>query len=222
VTTRIPVPASKVRTDVQILEGQTIVNGYIWVDCHNCGGSGNYPSSMSPPGKCRFYCWKDRTPATYGKLPVEVAKFVHAAQARDRADYRREVQYVLDAPKRAQAALEAEAAAEQARIEKERQEADVAARRAISKWIGKVGERLELELTVVRVASYETVPYGSYSRNTVTRYVITMRDAQGNVVVWFADYGRTQGEQLKLRGTVKEHSQYEGEAQTIIQRVKEL
>lgn len=220
--TRIPVPAEKVRTPEQILAGQTIIAGHVWETCSNCGGSGKYPSSMSPPGMCRFYCWKDRTPQTYGKRPVELEKFVKAAQADDRREYRALVKWEQDAPLRAQAELEAAARAEVERVQREWREADEAARKAVSQWVGEVGERLDLDLTVARVASYEARPFNSWGNNTVTRYVVTLRDATGNVFIWFADYGRTQGEQLKVRATVKKHDEYQGEKQTTIQRVKEL
>jgi len=41
--TRIKVPAERVRTAEQILEGATIIKGHVWVACYNCGGSGTYP-----------------------------------------------------------------------------------------------------------------------------------------------------------------------------------
>jgi hypothetical protein len=221
---RIPVPADKVRTPEQILEGQTVTHGgkYVWVACHNCGGSGTYPSSMTPPGMCRFYCWQDRTPETYGKRVVLAEKFVKDAQAADRRAYRAQVQWELDAPKRAEAERAAAERAEAERLERERIERDIAERKAVSQHLGTVGQRLDLDLTVTRVASYQARPYGSWGRDTVTRYVVTMRDDEGNVVVWFSEYNRTQGERLTLRGTVKEHSEYQGEKQTVIQRVKEM
>jgi hypothetical protein len=219
---RIPVPADKVRTREQILAGQTVIGGHVWLACDNCGGTGNYPSSMTPPGRCRFYCWQDRTPETYGKRPRLVEDFVKRAQAADRRAYRAQVQWDLDAPKREQAAREQAERDEAARLERERIERDIAERKAISQHLGTVGERLELDLIVRRVASYQAVPYASYSRNTVTRYVITLRDVSGNVVVWFSEYPQELGTALRLRGTVKEHSEYQGEKQTTIQRVKEI
>lgn len=87
----IPVPADKVRTAAVILAGLTVEGGTVWKTCHNCGGSGRYPSSMIPPGQCRLYCWENRTPETFGKLstgrtPVAEIKRVQSA---DRAAYRR-------------------------------------------------------------------------------------------------------------------------------------
>lgn len=239
--TRIPVPADKVRTPEQILEGQTIVAGHVWVTCYNCGGHGTYPSSCIPQGMCRFYCWADLSKAdpialdrgiapwksredpTFGKRPVPVATFVKRQQAADRAEYRRQVQWELDAPKREQAAREQQAREEAEAQERARQAADEAARKAVSQYVGQPGDRVELELQVTRVASFEQRPFGRTWGSPVTRYVVTLRDmSTGNVFVWFADYRRVQGDRLKVRATVKEHKDYQGERQTTIYRVKEI
>jgi hypothetical protein len=224
---RISVPADKVRTREQILAGRTIrqdMNGveYVYVTCHNCGGSGTYPSAMIPPGQCRLYCWQDRTPETYGKLPVLAETYVKREQASDRRAYRAAVKWELEAPARAEAArLQAERQAAE-ELERARIAADVAERKAISQYLGVVGERMEVAVTVTRVASYQTRPFRSWSDSLVTRYVITMRDPSGNVLVWFSEYQKEQGDTLVIRATVKEHKEYQGEKQTIIQRVKEI
>lgn len=240
-TTRIPVPADKVRTPEQILEGQTIIGRHVWVRCHNCGGHGTYPSSMIPAGMCRFYCWADlskaepwdidqgRVPSkpagdpTYGKRPVPVEKFIKQAQAADRRAYRQQVQWELDAPAREQAAREQAEREEAERQEKARQAADEAARKAVSQWVGNAGDRLDLDLTVTRVASFEQRPFGRSWGAPVTRYVVTMRDmSTGNVFVMFSDYKKVQGDRLQVRATVKEHKEYQGEKQTTLYRVKEV
>lgn len=62
---KIKIPADAVRTPEQILAGATVRNGHVWIECHHCGGSGNYPSSCIPVGRCYLYCWQGRTPETY-------------------------------------------------------------------------------------------------------------------------------------------------------------
>lgn len=89
----IKVPADRVRTREQILADVHVTqdsngNEFVWVTCHNCGGTGRYPSSMIPAGQCRFYCWNNRTPETFGKLPILADKYVKAQQAADRRAYR--------------------------------------------------------------------------------------------------------------------------------------
>jgi hypothetical protein len=219
----IKVPADAVRTPEQILEGLTVTHGgkYVWTECHHCGGSGTYPSSMTPPGMCRFYCWQDRTPETYGKRATPVEKFVKDAQARDRRAYRERIQWELDAPKREEAA-KAEAARQEAiRAEEERMAKADLERKAISQHQGALGERLTVSGRVVMVRSFQKRHF-VYSNQMVTQFVTKLRDAQGNVFVWFGSDQYEEGTQITVKGTVKEHGQYDGEKQTTINRVKEI
>ena len=79
------------RTRAEILEGVELYRGkYVLQTCSNCGGQGTYPSSMTPSGMCRLYCWQNRTPETYGKEIIPVDKYVARAQAADRREARRE------------------------------------------------------------------------------------------------------------------------------------
>lgn len=85
------------RTEAEIREAYLAAGGLItvgkdgeefaWETCGNCGGSGNYPSSMSPPGRCRLYCWRNRTPRTYGKHPVRWTSYVRRQQNADRREH---------------------------------------------------------------------------------------------------------------------------------------
>lgn len=85
------------RTREEILSKVTVHEAtdgreYVWVTCHHCGGTGTYPSSMIPPGRCRFYCWRGRTSDTYGKLPIPVDKYVKRQQAVDRREHRAKIE----------------------------------------------------------------------------------------------------------------------------------
>lgn len=213
---RIKVPADAVRTPEQILAGVTIRGEYVWLECWNCGGSGNYPSSMIPAGRCRLYCFQNRTPDTYGKLPVLVAKYVKREQASDRADYRARIRYEQDAPNRA--AREA-AAAESERVARQAEEvrlADEAARLAVSQWVGRVGDKIACGVTLVDWRSFDS----TYGRRTMYR----LRDDAGNVLVWWTtgalDMGK--GDRCSIKATVKEHTEYRGERQTVLLRAKTL
>lgn len=46
------------------------------------------PLEYDSPGQCRLYCWQGRTSDTYGKLPVDIDKYVKREQAADRKAYR--------------------------------------------------------------------------------------------------------------------------------------
>jgi hypothetical protein len=80
-----------------------------------------------------------------------------------------------------------------------------------SQHIGQVGERLELELTVQRVHTTDS-DYGAV-------HIISMRDEANNLVVWMTgSRTATPGDRLRVRGTVKKHNEYRGEAQTLLTR----
>jgi len=234
--TRIKVPAERVRTAEQILEGATIIKGHVWVACYNCGGSGTYPSSCTPPGMCRLYCWakpytdpiaqamgqsppaKSLDDPTYGKRPTPVEKYVKRAQAADRAAYRRELQWELDRP--AREAAEREAAARKV-LEDAHADAlaeDEHRRKQVSQWVGTLGERLEIEGTVERVGKFERSHY-VYRGQTETVHVTTLRTDGGDVIVWYGE-SATVGERLRVRGTIKDHKVYRDEKQTQLNRVK--
>lgn len=87
------------------------------------------------------------------------------------------------------------------------------ATKAASAYVGTVGDRLKLEVTVETVMHME----GHYGARSMVRF----RDAHGNALVWWASghIEMAKGETLKVRATVKEHSEYKGEAQTIVSRV---
>lgn len=237
-TKRIPVPANAVRTREQILDGLLVRDGCVWLTCHNCSGTGNYRSSCIPSGRCRFYCWGIQTndiglhgmPAyrskigtewenTYGKLPYPTEKYVKREQASDRADYRAKVRYELERPEREAAQRQADIARAERELEsrywREAMDAAIAARVCL----GSVGEKITVTVGVEGVHGFES-RFGHGS-------IVRMRDAESNQLVWFTS-GLTSefreaaksGERIAIVATVKDHDQYNGEAQTKVTRVK--
>lgn len=88
------------------------------------------------------------------------------------------------------------------------------ANRAPSKPIGAVGEKLELAVTIEKVIA---VP-SDYSDEAK---IITMRDAEGNAIVWRTSVAiGVAGDSFTIRGTVKRHSEFKGEQQTELTRCK--
>lgn len=88
---------------------------------------------------------------------------------------------------------------------------------------GNVGDKVQMELELVRVSFFDTF-YGSTT-------VYTMKDNDGNLFVWKTTScldrivdGECKpilkGEHFTLKGTVKEHSEYKGEKQTVLTRCK--
>lgn len=87
------------------------------------------------------------------------------------------------------------------------------AQKAISKHFGTIGKRERFTLTVSRLHSYET-QYG-------TRTAVTLRDDEGNVALWRASGvpDLRAGFRYTVKATVKQHGEYEGVAQTEMQRL---
>ena len=82
-------------------------------------------------------------------------------------------------------------------------------------WVGAVGERLELTLTVERALELES----QYGRNTLH----TMSDEAGNIYVWSTSAKHWEvGSIHHIRGTVKDHSVFRGQKQTILTRCAEV
>lgn len=80
-----------------------------------------------------------------------------------------------------------------------------------SEYIGSIGERLELFLTVERTIELD----GSYGRSTMH----IMRDDCGNLFVWTtASKSWSAGTEHHIKGTVKDHRKYKGEKQTVLTR----
>jgi hypothetical protein len=93
-----------------------------------------------------------------------------------------------------------------------------AVRRANSKHTGTVGKRQKFTATVVRVSSYERQRFGGYSNEVV--WIISMSDEEGNTLVSKSPaFHAEKGEKLTFKATVKAHDEYQGERQTVIQRV---
>lgn len=95
---------------------------------------------------------------------------------------------------------------------------------AESNHYGNVGDKVQMELELVRVGFYDGF-YGS------TTAVYTMKDAAGNLFVWKTtsclervENGECvmieKGDHFTLKGTIKEHSEYKGEKQTVLTRCR--
>lgn len=105
--------------------------------------------------------------------------------------------------------------------QRETDRADEAEREAAkpSEHVGKLKERMDLALTVVRRLDLSVDPYSYYGSDVL--YIHIMEDADGNVFVWKTQAERmAEGETYNVRGTVKEHGDYQGTRQTVLTRCK--
>jgi len=82
-----------------------------------------------------------------------------------------------------------------------------------SSHLGTVGKRETFNVEVDRVAYFE----GAFG----IVWIVTMRDEVGNAIVSKSTAFRAErGKKLTIKATIKEHSEFRGERQTIVQRIK--
>lgn len=85
----------------------------------------------------------------------------------------------------------------------------------------KYGFNPEGKIYVVTGNTYEIPSYAGWGTDAVG--INVFRDDAGNCFIWkstSAFFNIAEGSQVRLRGTVKEHSDYKGTKQTILQRCK--
>ena len=94
-------------------------------------------------------------------------------------------------------------------------------------YVGEVGKKFEMLLVYIGSANYEThfTYYGELQS------IHKFADSQGNILIWKTSASLMKvvdgeykpiepGEQIKLKGTIKEHSEYKGRKQTVLTRCK--
>ena len=159
--------------------------------CFKCGGSGKVQGTR-----------KEYTPEYAAKLEAE-------RQAKEQ-------QWAEEQAKRE---AERKAKEEAERIEREAKEAAELARKAISKFVGTVGDKVDTDLTLDKAAWFNI---RNYYGGQDTIYVYTFRDSEGNALVWKTskDLDLESGVSVHVKGTIKEHSEYKDEKQTVLTRCK--
>lgn len=94
-------------------------------------------------------------------------------------------------------------------------------KRAASDYVGSIKDRITAQVKVERVYQFERTSFGGYGYEVVS--IVTMRDAAGNALVSkSARFYRKEGDELTIKATVKDHTEYRGERQTLIERVAVL
>lgn len=170
--------------------------------CFKCGGSGKQLDK-----------WKEYTPEYEAKLEE---------RRRKRREKQEEERAKLEAEREAKRqAEEAERKAEEERIRAEK---------AKSSFVGTIGERIELKAIYIGTASYERQSYLGFG--TELAHIHMFKDMDGNKLVWKttaslgywnkSDEWETfeEGQEVTVKGTVKEHSEYKDEKQTVLTRCK--
>lgn len=102
---------------------------------------------------------------------------------------------------------------------KEDAEQELKAKRGehISEHIGTVGERRDFVCKLVGHFTYET----HYSYYGETNHIYKFADENGDIIVWNTSSWLEEGkDEYRFKATIKEHSEYEGEKQTVVIRPK--
>lgn len=87
----------------------------------------------------------------------------------------------------------------------------------ISEYIGTVGERRDFVCKMVGHFTYES----HYSYYGETNHIYKFEDENGDIVVWnTCSWLEDDKTEYRFKATVKEHSEYKGEKQTVIARPK--
>lgn len=192
------------------------------IKCPKCGGIGliahhvenGVPSWNWTDGGVCWKCggtgtvrgkWIERTPEYQAKLDAKRQAKLDAARAeRERLQKEREAK---------------------AQAERETKQATIKALKAVSQYVGTVGQRLTIKAIYVRTAHYTVKAFRGFG--TETMFIHSFKDADGNVLIWKTSTGLSHlecGEPVEIKGTVKEHSVYTdkywqiGEKQTVLTR----
>lgn len=183
--------------------------------CYECGGSGEGRSEII----------KEYTPEYEKKLEERRRK----RREKYEAEHAEEIAQ-REAERRAK-----EEAAERERQEKERIEAErlqkLEAMKAASQFFGSVGDKVDLTVAFIKTAWFEVKSFSGFGYDTM--FVHTFKDNDEHVFVWkttssigwwneeTGDWDKpTEGQQLHVKGTIKEHSEYDGMKQTVLTRCR--
>ena len=93
--------------------------------------------------------------------------------------------------------------------------AKVKALKPVSQWVGNVGEKITVKATYTHAAWFDSRFGKTYIHNFATD--------DGSFLVWktsIGNIGFEDGDMVEITATVKEHSEYRGEKQTVLTRCK--
>lgn len=187
----------------------------VWAEeitCDRCGGAGSSK------------VWKYTGMTCYkcngtGKVTIRTMEYTpeHEAELQEKRQKKSEKEHAewlkQEETRQAEEAKQAE--------EKKARELAEKAQKAISQYQGEVGQKITVKIVDRHTASYETV-YG------ITNIHI-MKDAEGNIYTWktnnFIGWYDEDDEyivpdEFLITGTIKDHSEYNGEKQTVLTRCK--
>lgn len=88
-----------------------------------------------------------------------------------------------------------------------------------SEYVGKIGDKVNLKATYEASASFQAP---SFYGDMETRYIHTFRDADGNIFIWKTGRGLCfeRGADVTIKGSIKDHTEYHGDKQTVLTRCR--
>lgn len=185
--------------------------------CGRCGGRGY--GGWYPDGGICYDCNGANTVNSVRAIHIKV--YSQKAKARARAQ-------ALSAERAREAAVESKKrmldgqrnwceANGHGRVTFEERDAAIKAAKPTSGHVGEVGKRAEYTATIKAIPSWD----GHYG----VTYCHIMTDADGNIIIWKTASGfdnAGKGDTVRFKATVKEHTERDGEKQTIVTRAKEI
>lgn len=182
---------------------------YTGLTCYECGGTGHAAPRLE----------KEYTPEYAEKLAVQ-----RAERAAKKAGYASAAEQRAAEDAERSAREEREAAERMAEDERRKAEEErIKAIKARSDYVGSVGQRLTVGATYEGSPYFERRSFSGYGLERV--YIHRFRDEAGNLIIWkscagIPILGLDEGEPVVVTGTVKEHSEYKDEKQTLLLRAK--
>lgn len=87
-----------------------------------------------------------------------------------------------------------------------------------SEFVGEIGDKVEMRLTFTAYYTFET----HYTYNGEVSYIYKFADENGNTIVWKTGKPMElkEGTEYTVKGTIKAHSEYKGDKQTVLTRCK--
>lgn len=88
-----------------------------------------------------------------------------------------------------------------------------------SSYVGSVGEKIEIEVEFITSFLIESTHF-IYSDTFINK----MQNEQGNIFIWKTSknlkYEKDDTGKIRLKGTIKEHTEFRGEQQTVLTRCR--
>lgn len=183
---------------IGVHNGQPVPSSVYNGVCFKCGGSGK-----------ELTTWKEYTPEYMEKLTAQRER----RRLKWEADHAEEI---AERERERQRRLEEQAEQIRKQEEEARREQE---RKALSEWVGQIGEKIETAATMEKSAYFEAPSFRGYGTDLI--HVYTFR-AGNDALVWKTSsvIEFTEGKRVTIRGTIKEHTEYREEKQTQLKRVK--